>query len=294
MSNSNVVVMRMHVRADELLRFGDGLADADEAEGIGRHLAVCTQCAALSQEMFADDAPRTLGRALQQDDRPPRLGRALAVAAAVAAVVIGIAVIVSRPDAPSPPRAQIRATSHYDRPEWTALIRDALARGTVTVAAPEGSPGHDALRGGGTIIAGEMVPSATSVESAQPELSWPAVAGARFEVSIVSGDEVIARSGTIEGNRWTPERPLIRGRSYAWQVRVARGKRVETLPAPPRPNPRFRVLADDEVRDLAAARQRYPHDHLLLGVLAAHHGLREEARRELAQSPAAVRVEGNS
>ena len=68
------------------------------------------------------------------------------------------------------------------------------------------------------------------------------------------------------------------------------------LPAPPRPNPRFRVIGDDELRDLAAARARYPDDHLLLGVLAAHHGLRGDARRELARyaaehpSPAAARL----
>src|SRR5438477_577897 len=82
---------------------------------------------------------------------------------------------------------------------------------------------------------------------------------------------VVARSATLDRNRWTPEQPLARGRAYAWQVRVIRGAGVETLPPPPRPNPRFRVIGDYEARDLAEARTSYPNDHLLLGVLAAHH-----------------------
>src|SRR5438874_2373029 len=85
-----------------------------------------------------------------------------------------------------------------------------------------------------------------STPSPRREFSWPAVPDAKFVVSVVAGDDVVARSGTLDRNRWTPEQPLTRGRAYAWQVRVIRGAGVETLPAPPRPNPRFRVIGDDE------------------------------------------------
>src|SRR5205085_4938802 len=160
-------------------------------------------------------------------------------------------------ETPAPPAIARTATTppaeRYERPEWNALVREALARG-LTVAAPA-APDNGALRGPANGIDGTMTPSATAVESPRPELSWPAVAGAKFVVNVVEGDDVVARSGTLERNRWMPERPLTRGRTYAWQVRVIRGDSVETLPSPPRPNPRFRVLAEDEVRDLAAARE---------------------------------------
>jgi hypothetical protein len=49
----------------------------------------------------------------------------------------------------------------------------------------------------------------------------------------------------------------------------------------PQPAPAFALLDDAAHRELASARERFPGDHLLLGVLAAHYGLQEEAIGEL-------------
>jgi hypothetical protein len=284
--------MQRHLTMEDLLRFHDGSADGAEAIAIGRHLDGCGPCAALAREMFRDEAPRIASSLRNAPAEPARRPRLLAVAAAVALVAICAAVLlfILRRQ-PTPPPAH-----GYERAEWNALVRDALASGTVAVAAPAAAVSGDVLRGSASDSGGAMIPSATAVESPRPEFSWPAVPGAKFAVSVVAGEDVVARSGTLDRSHWTPEQPLTRGRMYAWQVRVLGEAGSSTLPAPPRPLPRFRVLADDEVRELAAARARHPHDHLLLGVLAAHHGLRGEARRELAAyaaehpSPAAARL----
>lgn len=296
--------MQNHVTIDDLLRFRDGSADAGEAMAVGRHLAGCGRCAALAREMFRDEALDL--SPIPHPQSPGLWRRLLAVAALVLVAIAAVLFFVwhrrvpSRPVAPATARTGTAPPAErYDRAEWNALVRDALARGTVTLAAPAAAANNGGLRGPADGLDGEMTPSATAVESPRPEFSWPAVSGAKFVVSIVAGDDVVARSGTLERNRWVPERPLARGRTYSWQVRVLRDAGVGTLPAPPRSNPHFRVIADDEVRDLAAARGRYPQDHLLLGVLAAHHGLREDARRELAQyarehpSPSAERLAAN-
>jgi len=293
--------MQKHVNVEELLRFRDGSADASETIAVGRHLAGCDRCAAMAREMFLDEMPATFA-AEERRLRPPFWVYAIAAAIVLAAIGAAVLVSIARRNATQPAAPAIARTGtaapaeRYDRAEWNALVRDALATGAVAVAAPAAAVSSDVLRGPAAGIDGAMTPSATAVESPRPEFSWPAVPDAKFVVSVVAGDDVVARSGTLDRNRWTPEQPLTPGRTYAWQVRAIRGAGVETLPAPPRPNPRFRVIGDDEARDLAAARARYPNDHLLLGVLAAHHGLRDEARRELARyaaehpSPAAARL----
>lgn len=307
MNEESVRAMRNHVSIEELLRFADGSASADETLGVGRHLSHCSQCAALAQEMFRDAAPPSPSLRGEAGARP-RWPRLVAIAAALlvaiaAAVLIavftrsGIArrVPVAPPVVRKPAPPALTATA-YDRAEWHALVREALERGSVAVAAPGTAAEGDVLRGSSNGIHGTMTPSATAVESAQPLFSWPAVKGAKFVVHVVTGDDVVLRSKALHENRWRADKPLARGETFAWQVRVMHGDRVDTLPPPPGPNPRFRVLADDEVQDLADARDHHPTDHLLLGVLAAHHGLRDDARRELAAyaaehpSPEAARL----
>ena len=70
MDNSNVVVLQMHVRVEDLLSFREGHADAGEVEAIARHLAVCEQCVAyLDSYRRTVDVCRQLGRA--EDPVPP-------------------------------------------------------------------------------------------------------------------------------------------------------------------------------------------------------------------------------
>ena len=300
MDRSNVISIQKHLNVEDLLRLRDGSADAKTIEHATRHLAACERCASFSREMFADEAPQVLDAVLREPEveafpipRRRTSMKSLGMAAAVVLVIAGGATLLYRSRvAPQPQqvkrleaRVPVPQAAAYERPEWNALVHEALASGKVTIAASLAAPKADTLRGGNARakLAGEMIPSATAVESQLPQLTWPAVAGAKYVVSIVAGDEVVARSGTLAVNRWTPEHPLARGRRYAWQVRVTVNDRVDTLPPPPLPNPQFRVIGDDAAHDLGAARRQHPNDPLLLGVLAAHYGLRDEARTELAR-----------
>jgi hypothetical protein len=288
--------MQEHLNIDDLLRFHEGSTGGVEAMTIGRHLAGCGRCAALAEEMFADAAPRGVASALRSEPAPRARRVALFAAAAIAVLAVAAALLAVFAYRRAPERSVAPPSASYGRAEWDALVRNALARGTIAVAAPAAATTSDVLRGPATGAAAAMSPSATAVESAQPEFSWPSVPKAHFVVTVVAGDDVAARSGTLDRNRWTAAAALARGRTYTWQVRVLRAGSAATLPAPPQPNPGFRVLSESEWRDLAAARAGHPRDHLLLGVLAAHYGLRAEARRELAAyaaehpSPAASRL----
>ena len=96
-----------------------------------------------------------------------------------------------------------------------------------------------------------------------------------------------ARSAPLRSNVWTPEPDLARGRTYRWQVEARRGKETWIIPPAPLSAPVFALLDDSAHRDLESARRSHPDDHLLLGVLAAHYGLQEEAIAELTRHQSA-------
>ena len=53
------------------------------------------------------------------------------------------------------------------------------------------------------------------------------------------------------------------------------------MPDPASGDALFQVLDEHAAQDIAAARSRFPDDHLLAGVLYAHYGVRERAGEEL-------------
>ena len=85
-------------------------------------------------------------------------------------------------------------------------------------------------------------------------------------------------SPPLPRTQWAPERPLERGRTYAWQVAASAGGKEDVAPKPPAPPARFTVAdASDAVR-----LERLPASHLVRGVLYANAGLLDDAERELA------------
>lgn len=307
--------MQKHVTAEDLLRFRDGTLPVAEVAAVGHHLAECERCAAFAGEMFRSDAVEALTGALTHGDEeeqaaPVAAGhgrRILQIAAATLLVLVGLGALLvvsqkrtrTKPITATGIAQRPQPPSGYERPEWNTLVRNALATGAVAVIAPANGTSNDVLRGATVTLGGPMSPAGTAVASPQPELTWPPVPHAQFVVTIAAGDEVVARSRRLDTNRWTPDRPLARGRTYEWQVRVLRGDRIDALPSPPQPAPRFRVITDDAMHDLDAARAAHPNDDLLLGVLSAHYGLRDDARRNLASyaaahpSPEAQRLAGS-
>ena len=138
----------------------------------------------------------------------------------------------------------------------------------------------DVLRGDAE-SSGTFSPAGIVVTAARPELSWPAGEGAQSIVQIFQDDDEVARSGVLTASHWTPERPLTRGRTYTWQVRVTQSGNTQILPASPTPVARFNVIDAKTAAELESAGRAHPDDHLLLGILHARAGLDAEARAHL-------------
>ncbi|HEY6328919.1 MAG TPA: hypothetical protein VI756_06245, partial [Blastocatellia bacterium] len=126
-------------------------------------------------------------------------------------------------------------------------------------------------------------PVATIVEDTRPQFSWARLDGAlNYTVSIAGvGFSALITSPPIKNTSWRPLKPLLRGRTYYWQVRAAlsNGHEIST-PAPPLPDAKFKVLSEFEESKIQEARNLSPVSHLVLGVIYAQAGLVGRARAE--------------
>jgi hypothetical protein len=256
----------------------DRTADDVAREIVESHCEVCPRC---------DEEMRDL-RAFAGEAAPSMWPRMTAAAAAVIAVAMAGAWYVTRPRPETPqvrPRV-VAVASGYGRADWDSAVRDALARGAIDQH--QQWPASDPLRGSGGEAPGDMSPVAAVVDSTTPLLTWRAKPG-RYVVSVYESLERVAQSPALQSAEWQISPPLMRGKTYAWQVEVRRGSSVELLPRPPAPAALFRVLDERSSADLTDARRRFPDDHLLLGVLEARAGMQQEAladlRNHMAQHP---------
>ena len=275
-----------HLRGDELSDYVDGSltpAALRDAEAHLEHCAVCREDAA--------DLRRLAGR------RPSWRRVVLSVAAGII-VVIGLGISVRRATTASPrevtlhPPAKVSPSHAHADPSlaaWRALVDAAVSNGEIAppaLLATLQMPG-DVMRGDGARQASAAAPNGVVIEDTHPTFRWSGSPGAVYTVSILDGDREAARSAPLRSNVWTPEPDLARGRTYRWQVEARRGKETWIIPPAPLSAPVFALLDDSAHRDLESARRSHPDDHLLLGVLAAHYGLQEEAIAELTRHQSA-------
>jgi hypothetical protein len=123
------------------------------------------------------------------------------------------------------------------------------------------------------------------VTTDRPTLKWRPVEGATAYVAGVYDlalNEVVV-SDRQEQTEWTVPRPLKRGRTYVWQLKVTRSGVVTRLPAAGAPDARFKVLEASRLDAIERARQGHGDSHLLMGVLYADAGLLADAEREIEQ-----------
>lgn len=278
-----------------LIPFVAGSSDRATREIVETHLADCAQCRADVDGL----------RALAQSERPRRTMTWIAVAAAIV-IAIALAVMwTTRRPSPSPappivstaPRTTTAAQPPYTNARWEALVRDAVQQARLPfphdlaslrdpedpLRTPEEHPNRPRL-----------TPSGIVVDETRPRFSWPAWGQATYVVSVFDGDTRIARSDVLARAEWIPMRDLPRGRTLLWQVEVRRDGSVDLLPSPPAPQAKFRVTGDEEHADLTEAK-RQSADPLLLAVLNARAGLRDEALRalrrvDLTRHPEAARL----
>jgi anti-sigma factor RsiW len=271
-----------HLRDERLFDYADGRLSADAREAAEAHLEHCATC----RDDVAD-IRAVRGRTMRR-----RWQRYALAAAAILLLIAGIAVAVrlvpTRHPLENPPRTSVPAPTPPPMAEappaaWRALVDAALASGRLAPPAILSTlrmPG-DVTRSGGQRQPSAMTPDGVIVEDSRPELRWSGAPGAVYTVSLFDGDVEVERSAPIHENVWKPQRDLPRGRIYRWQVEARRNAKTWIIPMTPQPAPIFALLDDAAHRELDSARARYPGDHLLLGVLAAHYGLQEEAVGEL-------------
>ena len=92
----------------------------------------------------------------------------------------------------------------------------------------------------------------------------------------------VAASPPLTATSWTPEKPLERGKVYAWQVTATGKGEPAAAPKPPDPEARFEIVSARDAAGIDQARKLTPPSHLLLATKLAAAGLCQEAQSELA------------
>jgi hypothetical protein len=290
-----------HPDASDITAFADGTAGEAEREIVSSHLEDCALC----RQDVADLTSLRASRPRRRSWYVPA-----AVAASLAAVVFlavqrsetprevvrhsPAPVATHRPSpvpattstsAPAPP-----PSPRYANAEWDRLVRVAIESGRLPIARGlDVSP--DTLRGSAGDASPKIAPANVVLDETRPRFSWPARADATYVVSIFEGDRRVRQSEPLTRTHWTPPQPLVRGRTYLWQVQVTRDRETEIIPAPPTPPATFHIVSRRDHEELTEARRLYPDDPMLHAVLAARAGLRDEALAALARTHAAIRVD---
>jgi hypothetical protein len=280
-----------HVSELEIQALADGSLDPDRGEAISAHLDRCAACAEEVRDLQA-----FVARSI-----PPaglRWKWTTGALAAAAVLVLGVALgWLSRSDSPRQVAsfvdgngmvtldsrgslAGVDALGSSDRER----VRAAVQTGRLSLPAmlSELNDRSGALLGPADAPEFRVVaPLGTVVLDTQPMLRWTPIPGAATYI-VTLQDQATGQtisSSPLARTEWTPDHPLTRGSTYAWQVAgsVSGGTEI-VAPRPPAPAARFRVL------DSAAASQlqTLPASHLVRGVLYANAGLVADAERELA------------
>jgi hypothetical protein len=262
-----------HIGEDEMQAFVGGGLDRERRAAISEHLAACRACADDVRDLSAFAA--TFRRKTAS-----RWTYAGLAAAAVLVLAAGVGLFWRERTAPAATIAQSGGATGLAAAD-AAVVRDAIASGRLPLP-----PALADLRGQRSPVLGDAAapvfslvsPIATVVLDPRPVLRWTARAGsAAYTVTLqdqASGATI--NSPAVHGTEWTPEQPLRRGGTYAWQVAATVGATEDIAPRPPDPPARF-MIADAAT---AARLAHLPASSLERGVLYASAGLLDEAERE--------------
>lgn len=263
-----------HVEEDDIRAFVEGGLDRQRRAAIEAHLAECRSCAEDVRDLaaFAAAFPRRA---------PSRWRYAAMAAAAMLVLAAGAGILWRARSAPpatiGPTGGGLTALASAD----AAVVRDAIASARLRLPASlsdlQGQ--HSPVLGESAAPAFSLVsPIGTVVLDPRPALRWTRLAGATtYTVTLqdqVTGATV--NSKPVQGTEWSPQQPLVRGRTYTWQVGVSNGITEVIAPRPPDPPARF-MVADAAT---AARLEHLPASPLVRGVLYANAGLLDDAERE--------------
>lgn len=113
-------------------------------------------------------------------------------------------------------------------------------------------------------------PLAEVVAETQPVLRWKTFGDSTYSVSLSDARGLISRRGGLTETRWTPPSALIRDHVYTWEVESAGVKHRAS----------FRVLGENQAKELAKVRAEHGSSHLVLGAVSAGLGLLTPAKQE--------------
>lgn len=287
-----------HLTEEEMVAFvARRMPQAQHAQA-ARHVAGCEVCldSVEAMESVRDQAPHR--PAVRYRIPWWSVSGALAAGLAVAAVVFytsrhplgtpGPAIVASLRDAGGTialdSKGSLRGLDTAS-PEERSLVRETLERGALPAGPvlPAEAPG--VLLGGGSAAAPFMPvgPLNQRVLSDRPEFTWQPYSGAeRYQVLVTNENlDPLARSGMLHTTQWQPETALPRGVTLLWQVRAWHGGEMVSAPAPPAPPARFEIAGEQIAARIEQLRSSPQPSHLLVAILCAREGLREEAAKEM-------------
>lgn len=310
----------VHLTYDELEAYVDGLMDTADRVALESHTRGCRSCAgdlagiqSLRRELQVAP-PSRAPRAGWAEFWSALLGwRGGLVAAAAACAIVAFVLVrspgprrgeVAQVSTPTPSQP-LQAGSVIHDGTRVFTVRGGAVDGLTQLAAADrtmveqavaqkrierGEALADLAANGGVLLgaAGEVTrgkllqPLTTVVESQRPVFRWQPVAGATYRVSVYdTGYNVVAQSVSLAANEWQPPMPLLRGARFSWQITVRQRGATFTVPMPPAPEARFRVLGEQAEAEISQARGAADGSHLILGILYARAGLLDQAEQEL-------------
>jgi hypothetical protein len=277
---ADVLMVDAHLTDEQLQQYvGDQRRDGRDR--LVRHVAQCETC----------------GRAVNDLQRwaaassTPRRRVSLAAAAAVVVLLLS-PFAISRWFAGDSPRetpsiAGLDLLADDQRTRVTEALRAGVAEPPPILTAM--MTGAEVLMGtAGTQAFRLTTPLATVTVTDRPTFRWDALPGAvEYVIAVFDGElRPVAGPITLSETEWTPSEPLARGGSYVWQVSARRGASSVTVPTPPAPPARFSVMDAATASDVERMSRVAPDAHLLLGLVLAQAGARQDAEVHLRQVPA--------
>ena len=127
-----------------------------------------------------------------------------------------------------------------------------------------------------------LEPAGIVLMSDRPAFRWSRFEGASDYVVEVYDEQfkLVMSSPQLTTLSWTAPQPLARGRVYSWQVKAVKNGQETTVPRPPAPQAKFRVLDQARMNEIALVKRSYGSSHLTLGMVYAQAGLLHEAEHE--------------
>jgi hypothetical protein len=126
-------------------------------------------------------------------------------------------------------------------------------------------------------------PAGLVLMSDKPAFRWTRLEGASAYVVEVYDSQFrrVMTSPELTTFSWSATQSLPRGQVYSWQVKAVKDGQEVTVPRPPAPQAKFRVVEQERLDEILKARRAYGSSRLMLALLYAKAGLLNEAEQEL-------------